>query len=190
MLKSWSVRLTAFAGLFCAQMAASQVEVQVVRNQTAGLILAAKISEDIAPGDYEALLKGIIANPGKHARKVVILDTIGGSVQEAIKMGRLLRETGFDTLVPASAVCQGACVYLLAAGRAKTVRGHVGVHRPYYPEGDSAQARGNTKGSSYNAQAYFREMNIPSSLVETMQATAPAKMRVLSAQELSQYRLN
>jgi hypothetical protein len=81
-------------------------------------------------------------------------------------------------------------VYLLAAGRAKTVRGYVGVHRPYYPEGDSAQARVTTKGPTYSSSAYFREMNIPSSLVETMQATAPGNMRVLSAQELSKYRLN
>jgi hypothetical protein len=182
--------LAALASLFFAPFALAKVEVQIVKHQTSGTILAAKITEDIAPGDYEVLLKGIIANPGKHVRKVLILDNIGGSVQEAIRMGRLLRETGFDSLVPAGAVCQGACVYLLAAGRAKTVRGHVGVHRPYYPEGDSAQARVISKGSTHSSLAYFREMNIPSSLVETMQATAPSNMRVLSAQELSRYRLN
>ena len=48
-------------------------------------------------------------------------------------MGYLLRETGFDALVPASAVCQGSCIYLLAAGRQRTIRGYVGLHRPISP---------------------------------------------------------
>lgn len=56
-------------------------------------------------------------------------------------MGRLLRESGFDALVPSSSVCQGTCVYLLAAGKRKTVRGYVGLHRPYYAHGDSLHSR-------------------------------------------------
>lgn len=182
--------LALVCGFLPAPLACAMVEVQTVNRQSAGTILVAKVSEAIAPGDYEALLKGILAHPGKHARKVVILDNIGGSVQEAIKMGRLLRETGFDTLVPAGAVCQGACVYLLAAGRDKSVRGHVGVHRPYYPEGDSAESRSAGAGSSYSSSRYFREMNIPVGLLGLIQDTAPGKMRVLSAEELRRYRLD
>ena len=55
------------------------------------------------------------AHPGKFARKILLLDSIGGSAAEAMRMGRLLRETGFETLVPAKGVCQGSCIYLLAA---------------------------------------------------------------------------
>ncbi|EOU9667630.1 hypothetical protein ACOJGX_006838, partial [Pseudomonas aeruginosa] len=36
----------------------------------------------------------------------------------------------------------------------------------------------------------FREMDIPSTLVQAMQSTDPKRMRVLSAKELAQYRLN
>ena len=93
----------------------------------------ARVTEQIAPGDYEALLKGIMAHPGKYARKLLILDNIGGSTAEAMRMGYVLRETGFDALVPASAVCQGSCIYLLAAGRQRTIRGYVGLHRPISP---------------------------------------------------------
>ena len=106
--------------LFTALTAHAQVEVEA----NAGL-LAAKISEEIVPGDYEKLLRGLRANPGKHTRKVVLLDSIGGSVPEAIRMGRLLRELGFSARVPEGALCQGTCVYLLAAGRDKQVLGHV-----------------------------------------------------------------
>lgn len=174
----------------CSATAIAKVEVQAVQHKTIGLVLAAKISEDIAPGDYEALISGIRANPGKYAKKVVVLDSIGGSVPEAIKMGRLLRETGFDALVPSSSVCQGTCIYLLAAGREKTVRGYVGLHRPYFPSGDSALADLTHKGVRYNPTDYFREMNIPTSLVEEMQAIEPWKMRVLTSEDLARYRLN
>ena len=54
-----------------------------------GRVLAAKVSEEIAPGDYETLLKGIQANPGQFNRKILLLDTIGGSAPEAMRMGRL-----------------------------------------------------------------------------------------------------
>jgi hypothetical protein len=183
------------AALLCASLLAStaaigKVEVEAVQHKTAGRILAVSVSEDIALGDYEALFKGLTANPGKYAKKLALLDNIGGSVPEAIKMGRLLREAGFDTLVQNNAVCQGSCVYLLAAGRDKTVRGHVGIHRPYFANGDSAQANlaGNT--SRYSPAAYFKEMNIPSSLANDMQAIAPSNLRVLTALELASYRLD
>lgn len=167
-----------------SSLAFAQVEVKPVQHSKVGEVLAVRISEDIAPGDYERLFKGLIANPGKFARKVALLDSIGGSAAESIKMGRLLREAGFETLVPTNSVCQGSCVYLLAAGKQRTVRGYVGLHRPYYPAGDSSQAAG-----SYNARAYLRDMDIPLELADTMQSIDPQRMRVLTTQELQRYGL-
>lgn len=177
------------AVLLCANNALAKVEVQAGRDKAHGHILVAKVSEDIAPGDYEALLKGIKANPGKFARKVVMLDSIGGSVSEAIRMGRLLRETGFDTWVPRAAVCQGSCVYLLAAGRAKTVRGHVGIHRPYYTGSDSVHSVSTAGASRASQVAYFKEMQVPLTLLEAINSTEPRRMRVLTVSELARYRL-
>lgn len=98
--------------LLCSTAAFARVEVAPVQNKSLGLTLAVRITEDIAPGDYERLLQGLKHNPGKFARKIALLDSIGGSLGEAIKMGRLLREAGFDTWVPRNSVCQGTCVYL------------------------------------------------------------------------------
>lgn len=183
------------AALLCcsallAVTAQARVEVEAARHQNLGRVLAAKISEDIAPGDYEALLQGIKANPGQFDRKIVLLDNIGGSAPEAIRMGRLLRETGFDALVPASGVCQGSCIYLLAAGHKKTISGAVGLHRPYFPGGDSAQAQASHQGVRYNPAAYFREMHVSTRLADAMQRIAPHRMKVLSVQELERYQLN
>lgn len=166
----------------------AKVEVQAGQHKTLGRILVAKVSEEIVPGDYEALLKGIKANPGKFSRKIVMLDSIGGSVSEAMRMGRLLRETAFDSLVPSTGVCQGSCVYLLAAGRNKTVRGHVGIHRPYYNGSDSVHSTSNSV-SRASQIAYFKDMQIAPELLEAINATAPQRMRVLNASELKRYRL-
>jgi hypothetical protein len=177
------------AALLCASNALAKVEVQAGQHKTLGQILVAKVSEDIAPGDYEALLNGIKANPGKFARKIIMLDSIGGSVNEAIRIGRLLRETGFDSLVPSTGVCQGSCVYLLAAGHRKTVRGYVGIHRPYYAGSDSVHSATLGGASRASQAAYFKDMQVPLALLEAINSTVPQRMRVLSQSELTRYGL-
>ncbi|MBS7663375.1 hypothetical protein I0D00_15710 [Pseudomonas lalucatii] len=176
--------------VLCSSALQARVEVEAAYDKRLGTVLAARISEDIAPGDYEALLKGLRANPGRYERRIVLLDSIGGSAPEAMRMGRLLRETRFDVLVPRRGVCQGSCIYLLAAGHKKTVRGHVGLHRPPFAGGDSAQAQAVHRGEHYSPSAYFREMNIPGRLAEEMQRIAPHNMRLLDPEQLARYRLN
>jgi len=172
----------------CAAPALAKVEFEAAQQKNIGRVLIVKVSEEIAPGDYDALLKGMRAHPGKFARKILLLDSIGGSAAEAMRMGRLLRETGFDSLVPSWGVCQGSCIYLLAAGRRKMVRGHVGLHRPHFPAGESAQAR--RAGMPANPSGYFRDMGVAPSLAADMQAIEPQRMKVLTAEELKRYRLH
>ena len=174
-------------GLLCSAAAFARVEVKPVQNNSLGATLAVRITEDIATGDYEQLMQGLKRNPGKFARKIALLDCIGGNQDEAIKIGRLLRETGFDTWVPSHGICQGTCVYVLAAGHTRRVRGYVGLHRPYFPGGDSWQ---DDRASRYSPAAYLREMNVAQSLLDDMGAVAPGQLRVLSAQDLARYRLD
>lgn len=49
-------------GLFVLQ-AEARVEVEAVQHPTIGRMLVAKVSEEIAPGDYDALMKGCWATP-------------------------------------------------------------------------------------------------------------------------------
>ncbi|MCU1716858.1 hypothetical protein [Pseudomonas sp. 5P_3.1_Bac2] len=181
--------LTLCAALGCISPAMAKVEVEAGTHQKLGKILLAKVSETIAPGDYESLLVGIRNHPGNYAKKIVMLDSIGGSVSEAIKLGRLLRETGFDSLVPSTGICQGSCVYLLAAGKSKIVRGYVGVHRPYYPGSDSVHYASRLS-SNPSPATYFKQMNVAPGLLELINSTDPARMRVLTPAELARYRLN
>lgn len=170
-----------------AYAAQAKVDVTLVQHPKQGSVLAVKITEDIAVGDYDVLRKGLLAYPGKHDRRLLLLDTIGGSASEAMRMGRLLREFGFDALVPRAAVCQGSCIYLLAAGKQRTVNGPVGLHRPYFPGGDSAR---DLVASGEPPASYLSRMGVAPSLAQDMQSTPPQRMRALSRDDLVRYRLN
>ncbi|MGG2397786.1 hypothetical protein ACJRW5_12690 [Pseudomonas sp. SH1-B] len=179
------LRFTLFGtALFTVLTAHAKVEVEA----QAGM-LAAKISEEIVPGDYERLLKGLRANPGQYKRKIVLLDSIGGSAPEAIRMGRLLRETGFETLVPARGMCQGSCIYLLAAGSKRTINGDIALRRPPFPAGDSAQAQAAHGRQPYSPARYFRDMGVDVRLAEDIYQVAPGQLRLLSQDDLRRYRL-
>lgn len=171
--------------LSCSPLRAD-VEVIPVQYKR-GPVLLARVTEQIAPGDYEALLKGITANPGRYVRKLLVLDNVGGSGGEAMRMGHLLRETGFDALVPADAVCQGSCLYLLAAGKRRSVHGHVALHRPYAPDGERLlPGRPRLRQSP---QSYFRQMGVAPELAADIQRVEPGRIRLLSRQDLRRYRL-
>lgn len=174
-------------GLLVSAAACAQLEVKPVQNATLGATLAVSLTEDIAVGDYERLVRGLKANPGRFASRIALLDSIGGNQDEAIKIGRLLREAGFDTWVPSHGVCQGTCVYVLAAGHARRVRGAVGLHRPSFAGGDSWQ---DAHAGRYSPAAYLREMNVAQSLLDDMSATAAGQVRLLTAGDLARYRLD
>ena len=177
-----------FALIATTLLTALSANGQIKVEANAGL-LAVKISEEIVPGDYEKLLQGLRANPGQHKRKVALLDSIGGSAPEAIRMGRLLRETGFEALVPSGGMCQGSCIYLLAAGSKRTVNGHVALRRPPFSAGDSALAQAAHGSQPFSPARYFRDMGVDVSLAEDIYQVAPGRLRLLSQDELVRYRL-
>ena len=59
-----------------------------------------------------------------------------------------------------------------------------------FASGDSVFSGLTYQGVRYSPAAYFREMNIPTALLEDMQRIEPRNMRVLSPADLARYRLN
>jgi hypothetical protein len=61
--------------------------------------------------------------------KTLVLDSIGGRLQEASWIARLVRERGLDTMV--EGVCMSACTFIFLAGadRAATPNARIGFHR-------------------------------------------------------------
>lgn len=65
--------------------------------------------------------------------KTVALNSPGGSVVDALEMGRLIREKGFATSVAAGSLCASSCPLVFAGGKARlaTPASAIAVHQIY-----------------------------------------------------------
>lgn len=131
-------------------------------------------------------LEGVSSEGFTH--RMVFLGSPGGDVQSAMAMGKELRRVGFDAYVPADMQCMSSCIYLLAAGKNKTVMGSVGIHRPYFTA--TVNVAEQYKRLIDESRAYFARLNIPERLADDMFSTPPSDMNILSASELRSYRLD
>ena len=73
-----------------------------------------------------------IAARGEYV-KTIALNSPGGSVEDALAIGQLIREKGFSTSVAAGALCASSCPLLLAAGKKRiaSTKAAIGVHQIY-----------------------------------------------------------
>ena len=123
----------------------------------------------------------------------VELNSPGGSVDAAMKIGRILRKEGPIVDVKKGALCLSACVLILAGGATRGLDGTIGIHRPYF-EVPSGNVSSETIKSNYQQmlqaiRAYLKEMNVVENLADDMLRTNPEHMRVLAENELTQYGL-
>lgn len=67
---------------------------------------------------------------------LVALHSPGGTVSEALLIGRQIRAAGLSSAVLTGSVCMSACPYVLAGGveRVVSLQGVVGMHQHYYEQ--------------------------------------------------------
>ncbi|WP_158970130.1 COG3904 family protein [Chachezhania sediminis] len=154
--------------------------------------------------DGTAFLKGTIA-PGDAARfgewladrpdlTAVRLMSPGGSVQDALQIGRAIRSAGLETAMLAGDICYSACPYVLAGGVRRQVDdgASVGVHQHYFGESTvlpAFVAVEKIQQGQARVVAYLDEMGIDLRLTEHALATPPDEIYVLIPKELRDYRL-
>lgn len=145
----------------------------------------------IAQGDASALEEKyalVRANSSDFLRLVV--DSPGGDLFEAFKIGQWVRAKNIDIIVPLGRQCSSACVFILAAGMDKTVEGRVGIHRPYFSESGGSVNGTYLKQILSNSKQYLESMNIPGILAEDLFSIEPENVKYLTKEELGAYRLN
>jgi hypothetical protein len=136
--------------------------------------LAAAMSFDLV-GDGRLLAVGTI-EPGTARRfaeeigkrgsyvKTVVLRSPGGSVRDALEMGRLIRERKMGTEVEAGRYCASSCPLVFAGGveRRAGEKAAIGVHQVFAMTGDRAAANGmqDAQRVSAECQRYLREMGV------------------------------
>lgn len=117
---------------------------------------------------------------------IVWLDSLGGDVETAIKIGRLVRASHAATTIVGE--CASACVLIYAGGAVRHIgiNGSLVIHRPYLA------GMGTNNASDIKTQylrmrtevtGYLKEMNVSSELFDLMQNIPPAEQRTLSESE-------
>jgi hypothetical protein len=96
--------------------------------------------------------------------KTIVLHSPGGSVTDALEMGRLIRKQNFATQVEAGRYCASSCPLIFAGGveRRAGEKAVIGVHQVSALAPGGAQAGGMAEAQRISAvcQKYLRDMGI------------------------------
>lgn len=157
-----------------------------------------KFSGPIEEGDLDRLKKvhSETAHPPPpeapwSRMSILILDSRGGNVNEAMQVGRWMRQKNFGVVLPENSECFSSCVYLLAAGLTRdTILGKVGIHRPYHSSSSGADVGSQISSVLKKSRSYFEEMNIPGNFADAMFSVLPENLEILTEGELRNYRLS
>lgn len=154
---------------------------------------ALKLQGTIAPGNAEAFAEEI----GRLAEYVetVSLDSPGGVVQEALAIGRLIRETGLNTNVGDGALCASSCPLIFAGGvdRVAGEKAVIGVHQiftgPQTTRINAAQEISNAQVTTAEISRYLSDMEIDPALWLHALETPPDKLYYLTVDEVTAFNL-
>jgi hypothetical protein len=124
--------------------------------------------------------------------KTVVLQSPGGSVQDALAMGRLIRERKFNTAVEASGYCASSCPLVFAGGveRRAGPKAAIGVHQVFAASA-AAPLDGMNDGQRISAecQRYLRQMGIDLQVWVHAMETPKEKLFYFKPEELLALRL-
>lgn len=152
----------------------------------------------IDPGSAERVVAEV-ATHGEYI-KTVALDSPGGSVTDALAIGRLIREKGYTTSVAPGSICASSCPLIFAGGtqRLATAESAIGVHQIYATTPAASlterlQAAGNALSNAQKTTAeisrYINEMGIDPEVWLHALETPPDKLYYFSADELISLKL-
>jgi hypothetical protein len=141
----------------------------------------------IAPGSAAAFAAEVNAR-GEYI-KTIVLNSPGGSVGDALEMGRLIRTKGFTTEVEKEKICVSSCP-LVFVGGVKRIAGAnaiIGVHQVFAPDPAEA-ARHDTMSEaqrvSARCQRYLADMGVDLKMWVHAMETPKEKLFIFPAKEL------
>lgn len=161
---------------------------RLVLTQTDGATY--RLEGEISAGDADRLA-GLISQ-AEPRPDTLILQSPGGSVQDALALGRVIRREGISTQMLAGEFCYSACPYLLASGTTRTIdrQASVGVHQHYFGQNTflpAAFAVEDIQRGQAEVMTYLDEMGIDPLVMQHALSTPPDEIYVLLPDELQQY---
>lgn len=159
------------------------------------------LSDEITLGDSVKLSNAIAQVKSRYPQDgcmggelAIQLSSTGGDVDEAMKLGRIMRQNEMRIIVPADSKCLSSCVLVIAGGVDRALIGKVGIHRPYFVKLDSRASQNEVRAQrdaiNSKIKAYLNEMDVSSNLLELMLSVPPDAIKVLTEDELQQFRLS
>ncbi|APX21611.1 MAG: hypothetical protein CML50_23765 [Rhodobacteraceae bacterium] len=149
-----------------------------------------RLEGTIAAGDGARIADRI--DSAEPAVETVILQSPGGSVRDALELGRHLRAGGIGTRLLRGEICYSACPYLFAGGETREVEegASVGVHQHYFGESTilpAFVAVEDIQRGQGEVMIYLEDMGIDP-LVMSHALTTPAdEIYLLLPEELERY---
>jgi hypothetical protein len=141
----------------------------------------------IAPGSAETFASEVNAR-GEYI-KTVVLNSPGGSVADALEMGRLIRARGFATEVEPNRICVSSCPLIFVGGVKRVAGAHsiIGVHQVFAPDPAEA-ARHDTMSEaqrvSARCQRYLADMGVDLKMWVNAMETPKDRLFIFPANEL------
>ncbi|WP_338833317.1 ATP-dependent Clp protease proteolytic subunit [Bradyrhizobium septentrionale] len=137
-----------------------------------------------------------LPGPDDRGSTHVKLNSPGGSVAEAMAIGRLFRKYRMGAVVEPGALCASSCVLIYAGAVYRlgyNKKALIGIHQPYFPV-PRGQISPEAVRNAYtamltNIRTYLTEMNVSPQLADEMLKTAPSDVRYLSAKEQEKFGL-
>jgi hypothetical protein len=142
----------------------------------------------ITPGTSEAFAEEV-GRRGDYI-KTVVLNSPGGSVADALAMGRLIREKKFATEVEAGRVCASSCPLMFVGGTERRAgdKAAIGVHQVFaLVAADNSASRDDMSEAqrvSAKCQRYLGDMGVNLQMWVHAMETPKDKLFVFKAEEL------
>lgn len=182
--------------LSCLVSHSAWSDVEIDYKTSAKTLMVVFLTKSITEDDYSKIDKqaNMIKKMLGQAPVILIkLNSTGGNISAALKIGRLLRKYGAMANVDENAICLSSCVYVLAGAPNRAVDGTVAIHRPYDPNDKATSEVAQSekyKKLGIQIAAYLKEMNIPTSLYDNSLFISPDRVKTLSFNEMQAYGLN
>ena len=184
-----------FAGIFVTLIFISRLglaaEFSVEQN---GILIAGEIKR----GDFDRLLEFIPTYNLKHKNKLsgdyYFLDSPGGDVEEALKIGSYLSKNYSSVILNKGSRCFSACTIIFAGGVQRLVfsSAKLGFHRMSFSrkEIDVEKTKNEIDLENKKVIDFFNEVGFPTVLITKMNETSPTDIYIVDVRWLIEHELD
>lgn len=134
-----------------------------------------------------------IADRMEIRNRVLDIDSAGGQVEEAIRVGDQIAEAGWSIWVREGSLCHSACVLVLAAGDTRSIAGKVGIHRLMRLKSTATsrvELNEELRDITRQLRDYLSRNGVGADLADRMMTIPARNLLLLTAAELRQYGLS